>query len=67
MRIDVKAKSVIEQAEEYRKYYGKLTTDSTKAQFIVFLKEKRDSDQSLAAGRLVQELGEKFLNERWRG
>ena len=60
-------KSESEQMEEWKRYYDALATDEAKAQFLVMLKEKRDRQGSALHAKLLNDLGTRFLTEKFKG
>ena len=54
-------------AEEYRRYYAFLNTEESKITLLKMLKERRDRRGDSEAGKLLVELGQKWLAEKWVG
>ena len=52
--------------DEYRCYFDALATEDSRAALLVFFKERRDKNGDATCGRLLSELGNRFLTERWK-
>ena len=60
-------KSVEQSMVEYRRYYDALATEEAKAQLLVMFKERRDKQGDTTCGKLLAELGQRFITEKFKG
>jgi len=56
-----------DRMDEWLRYFDALATDEARAQFLVMLKEKRDRQGSAMHAKLLNDLGQKFLTEKFKG
>ena len=59
-------KPVAQFMEEYRRYFDALATEEARAQLLVFFKERRDRHGDQNCGKLLAELGNRFLTDKWK-
>jgi hypothetical protein len=57
----------VDMAAEYRRYFADLKTEETKIGLLKLLKERRDRHGDAECGKLLLELGQKWMIEKWIG
>jgi hypothetical protein len=53
--------------KEYGDYYDSLCSDEGRANLLAFLKERRDRNGDVTAGKLLSDLAHRFLTEPYKG